>query len=54
MTRILVLYYSSYGHVRALAEAEAEGALSVAGTTVDIRRIPRNRARVGAPRRGLC
>jgi NAD(P)H dehydrogenase (quinone) len=40
MTRILVLYYSSYGHVRALAEAEAEGALSVAGTTVDIRRIP--------------
>ncbi|WP_340159954.1 NAD(P)H:quinone oxidoreductase [uncultured Hoeflea sp.] len=40
MPRILVLYYSSYGHVRALAEAEAEGALSVAGTTVDIRRIP--------------
>ena len=40
MTRILVLYYSSYGHVRALAEAEAEGALSVAGTTVDIRRVP--------------
>ncbi|MCO6409772.1 NAD(P)H:quinone oxidoreductase [Hoeflea alexandrii] len=40
MTRILVLYYSSYGHVRALAEAEAEGALSVAGTLVDIRRIP--------------
>ncbi|MCZ4288175.1 NAD(P)H:quinone oxidoreductase [Hoeflea alexandrii] len=40
MTRILVLYYSSYGHVRALAEASAEGALGVAGTTVDIRRIP--------------
>lgn len=40
MTRILVLYYSSYGHVRALAEAEAEGALGVAGTIVDIRRIP--------------
>jgi len=40
MPRILVLYYSSYGHVRALAEAEAEGARSVAGTTVDIRRIP--------------
>jgi NAD(P)H dehydrogenase (quinone) len=40
MTRILVLYYSSYGHVRALAEVEAEGALSVAGTLVDIRRIP--------------
>lgn len=40
MTRILVLYYSSYGHVRDLAQAEAEGARSVAGTLVDIRRIP--------------
>ncbi|MBR9862535.1 MAG: NAD(P)H:quinone oxidoreductase [Rhodobacteraceae bacterium] len=40
MTRILVLYYSSYGHVRALAEAEAEGARSVAGTRVDLRRVP--------------
>ncbi|MBK0398462.1 NAD(P)H:quinone oxidoreductase [Limibaculum sp. M0105] len=40
MTRILVLYYSSYGHVRELARAEAEGARSVAGTVVDIRRVP--------------
>lgn len=40
MTRILVLYYSSYGHVRDLARAEAEGALSVPGTRVDIRRVP--------------
>lgn len=40
MTRILVLYYSSYGHVRALAEAEAEGARSVPGTRVDLRRVP--------------
>lgn len=40
MTRILVLYYSSYGHVRALAKAEAEGARSIAGTTVDLRRVP--------------
>ena len=40
MTRVLVLYYSSYGHIRSLAEAEAEGARSVAGTTVDIRRVP--------------
>lgn len=40
MTRILVLYYSSYGHVRTLAQAEAEGARSVPGTVVDIRRIP--------------
>ena len=39
MTRILVLYYSSYGHVRELALAEAEGARSVPGTHVDIRRV---------------
>jgi NAD(P)H dehydrogenase (quinone) len=40
MTRVLVLYYSSYGHVRALAQAEAEGARSVPGTHVDVRRVP--------------
>ena len=40
MTRILVLYYSSYGHVRALAEAEVEGARSVPGVQVDLRRVP--------------
>lgn len=41
MTRILVLHYSSYGHVRALAEAEAEGARSVPGARVDLRRVPK-------------
>ncbi len=40
MTRVLILYYSSYGHVRDLAQAEAEGARSVPGTIVDIRRVP--------------
>ncbi|UWQ90787.1 NAD(P)H:quinone oxidoreductase [Rhodobacteraceae bacterium M382] len=40
MTRVLVLYYSSYGHVRTLAQAEAEGARSIAGTYVDLRRVP--------------
>ncbi|MGG7566827.1 NAD(P)H:quinone oxidoreductase [Rhodovulum sp. DZ06] len=40
MTRVLVLYYSSYGHVRALAAAEAAGARSVPGVTVDVRRVP--------------
>ncbi|MCB1356711.1 MAG: NAD(P)H:quinone oxidoreductase [Maritimibacter sp.] len=40
MPRILVLYYSSYAHVRALAEAEAEGARSVPGAQVDIARVP--------------
>ena len=39
MAKVLVLYYSSYGHVEALAEAMAEGARA-AGATVDIRRVP--------------
>jgi NAD(P)H dehydrogenase (quinone) len=39
MARILILYYSSYGHVETLAEAIAEGARSVGGT-VDIKRVP--------------
>lgn len=40
MTRVLVLYYSSYGHVRALAQAEADGARTIPGVQVDIRRVP--------------
>lgn len=40
MTRVLVLYYSSYGHIEAMAEAAAEGAKSVEGTEVDIKRVP--------------
>lgn len=40
MSRVLVLYYSSYGHIEAMAHAIAEGALSVDGTQVDIKRVP--------------
>jgi NAD(P)H dehydrogenase (quinone) len=39
MSKILVLYYSSYGHIEKMAEAVAEGARS-AGAVVDIRRVP--------------
>jgi NAD(P)H dehydrogenase (quinone) len=39
MTRVLVLYYSSYGHIEQMAGAVAEGARS-AGAEVDIRRVP--------------
>lgn len=39
MARVLVLYYSSYGHVAAMAEAVAEGARS-AGAEADVRRVP--------------
>jgi NAD(P)H dehydrogenase (quinone) len=40
MTRVLVLYYSSYGHVEALANTFAAGAREVPGATVDVKRIP--------------
>lgn len=40
MTKILVLYHSTYGHVEAMALAEAEGARSVAGTEVVVKRVP--------------
>jgi NAD(P)H dehydrogenase (quinone) len=40
MAKILVLYYSTYGHIETMAQAVAEGARSVPGTTADIRRVP--------------
>ena len=40
MTKILVLYYSSYGHVETMAKAVAEGARGVNGTEVAIKRVP--------------
>jgi NAD(P)H dehydrogenase (quinone) len=39
MAKVLVLYYSSYGHVETMANAIAEGARSV-GATADIKRVP--------------
>lgn len=39
MAKVLVLYYSSYGHIETMAEAVAEGARS-AGAQVDILRVP--------------
>ena len=39
MPKILVLYYSSYGHIETMAQAIAEGARS-AGADVDIKRVP--------------
>ena len=39
MTRVLVLYYSSYGHLETMANAVAEGARS-AGASVDVKRVP--------------
>lgn len=39
MAKVLVLYYSSYGHLETMAKAVAEGAAQ-AGATVDIKRVP--------------
>ena len=38
MTKVLVLYYSSYGHIEQMADAVAEGARS-GGAEVDVRRV---------------
>jgi NAD(P)H dehydrogenase (quinone) len=40
MSKILVLYYSTYGHIEKMADAIAEGAKAVAGTTVTVKRVP--------------
>lgn len=40
MSKVLVLYYSSYGHIETMAKAVAEGAASVAGTEVVVKRVP--------------
>jgi len=40
MAKILVLYYSAYGHIETMAQAVADGARSVEGVEVDIKRVP--------------
>ncbi|HLZ85534.1 MAG TPA: NAD(P)H:quinone oxidoreductase [Caulobacteraceae bacterium] len=39
MARVLVLYYSSYGHIETMAHAIAEGARA-AGAMADVKRVP--------------
>ena len=39
MSKVLVLYYSSYGHLATMADAVAEGARA-GGAEVDVRRVP--------------
>jgi NAD(P)H dehydrogenase (quinone) len=39
MSKVLVLYYSSYGHIEQMARAVAEGARET-GATVDVKRVP--------------
>jgi len=40
MAKVLVLYYSSYGHIERMAEAVAEGVREVAGAEATIKRVP--------------
>ena len=40
MAKVLVLYYSFYGHIEAMANAVAEGAREVAGAQVVVKRVP--------------
>ena len=39
MSKVLVLYYSTYGHIETMAQAVAEGARA-AGAAVDVNRVP--------------
>lgn len=39
MAKVLILYYSAFGHVEALANAVAEGARA-GGATADVKRVP--------------
>ncbi|WP_045221373.1 NAD(P)H:quinone oxidoreductase [Desulfonatronum thioautotrophicum] len=38
--QVLVVYYSMYGHIKAMAEAVAQGVGQVSGATVNLRRVP--------------
>ena len=40
MTRVLVVYYSMHGHIEAMADAVAEGARTVDGVEVVVKRVP--------------
>ncbi|MBU2554833.1 MAG: NAD(P)H:quinone oxidoreductase [Bacteroidetes bacterium] len=38
--KVIVVYYSMYGHVHTMAEAVAEGAKTVKGAVVEVKRVP--------------
>ncbi len=40
MAKVLVLYYSMYGHIETMANAVAEGARKISGAEVTIKRVP--------------
>jgi NAD(P)H dehydrogenase (quinone) len=38
--KVMIVFYSTYGHIYKMAEAIAEGAKTVAGAQVELRRVP--------------
>ncbi|MGH6916306.1 MAG: NAD(P)H:quinone oxidoreductase [Geminicoccaceae bacterium] len=52
MPKILILYFSAYGHIEQMAQAVAEGARSVAGAEVAIKRVPELSPEAEAKRAG--
>ena len=52
MTKVLVLYYSSYGHIAKMADAVAEGARA-AGAEVAVRRVPETAPKEVAEKAGF-
>jgi NAD(P)H dehydrogenase (quinone) len=52
MAKVLVLYYSAYGHIEAMANAVAEGARE-AGAEVDVKRVPEIVSREVAEKSGF-
>jgi NAD(P)H dehydrogenase (quinone) len=40
MARVLVLYYSTYGHIETMAQAVAQGARTIQSVTVTIKSVP--------------
>src|SRR6266705_3243934 len=52
MTKLLVLYYSMYGHIETMAGAVAEGARSVEGVQVTLKRVPEIMSDDGARKAG--
>ncbi|RMF69022.1 MAG: NAD(P)H:quinone oxidoreductase [Alphaproteobacteria bacterium] len=52
MAKVLVLYYSMYGHVEALAREVAAGAAEVEGTEVTVKRVPETMPREVAEKAG--
>ena len=52
MAKILVIFYSMYGHTETMAKAVVEGAANVAGTSVTLKRVPRTNDAGGAAKSG--